>query len=214
MVLSKDNQVVLEKLEVSPFFENTYLFGRKDTKSCIVIDPGDDAAKIFKTSEFLGLEIKTILLTHGHLDHVAGCGELKDRTGCEIGIHPLDRDMYVNTSRQGQILGYPANDQPEPDFLLKEGEKLSLCGFQIDVIHTPGHTPGGVCFLTGDLLFSGDLLFAGSIGRTDLPGGSYTSLIESVLSKVFTLPDDTVVLPGHGPRTAVGVEKKHNPFFV
>jgi len=213
MRLSSDSGIVLECLEVSPFFENSYIFGRKERGDGIIIDPGDEADKILERAEFHGLVINTILLTHGHLDHVIGCREIKRRTGCTIAIHGLDKDMYVNASRQGQILGYPASDQPAPDRLLSDGDLLSLCGFDIEVIHTPGHTRGGVCFLAGDILFVGDLLFAGSIGRTDLPGGSYQQLIESVVNKVFPLDDATVVLPGHGPQTTVGAEKNYNPFF-
>ncbi len=213
MLLSRDSGVVVECLEVSPFFENSYIFGRKERGECVIIDPGDDPDKILERADLHALVVDTILLTHGHLDHVIGCMEIKKRTDCTIAIHSLDKDMYMNASRQGQILGYPAVDQPEPDRLLADGDLLSLCGFDIEVIHTPGHTQGGVCFLSGDILFAGDLLFAGSIGRTDLPGGSYPQLIDSVVKKVFPLDEETVVLPGHGPGTTVGAEKKYNPFF-
>lgn len=214
MKLSQDPGVVIERLEVSPFFENTYIFGRKEEGKCLIIDPGDDPEKILRTANFHGLDVECILLTHGHLDHVVGCREIKERIGCKIGIHRLDEEMFVNSSRQGIVLGYPAHDQVSPDFYLEEGDVLELLGFQIGVLHTPGHTPGSVCFHTGDILFSGDLLFAGSIGRTDLPGGSYEMLIKSVVDKVFTLSDETVVYPGHGPKTTVGFEKRHNPFFI
>lgn len=214
MKLSQDPNVVIERVEVSPFFENSYIFGRKDEGKCLIIDPGDGAEKILRTANFLGLNVECILLTHGHLDHVVGCREIKERIGCEVGLHRLDEEMFVHSSRQGIVLGYPAQDQTPPDFYLEEGDELELAGFQISVLHTPGHTLGSVCFHTGDILFSGDLLFAGSIGRTDLPGGSYDMLIKSVVDKVFTLSDETVVYPGHGPRTTVGFEKRHNPFFV
>lgn len=209
----REDNIVVERLEVSPFFENTYIVGRKDEGKCIIIDPGDDTERILRTAGFHGLDVECILLTHGHLDHVIGCNEIKNKIGCTVGIHRLDEDMYVNASRQGVVLGYPAPDQPRPDFFLEDGDDLEIAGLNLRVLHTPGHTEGGVCFLMGEYLFSGDLIFAGSIGRTDLPGGSYEKLINSVIEKVFVLSDDTVVFPGHGPRTTVGFEKKHNPFF-
>ncbi len=214
MKLSQDPNVVIERLEVSPFFENSYIFGRRDEGKCLVIDPGDDPDKILRTANFHGLEVECVLLTHGHLDHVIGCREIRARVGCKVGIHRLDEEMFINSSRQGIVLGYPAQDQTPPDFYFDEGDELELAGFQINVFHTPGHTPGSVCFYTGDVLFSGDLLFAGSIGRTDLPGGSYEMLMNSVIQKVFTLSDETIVYPGHGPKTTVGFEKRHNPFFM
>jgi hydroxyacylglutathione hydrolase len=212
--LSQDPNVVNACLEVSPFFENTYVFGRKDEGKCLIIDPGDDPENVLRTAKFHGLGVECILLTHGHLDHVIGCQRIRERIGCKVGIHRLDEEMFVNSSRQGVVLGYPASDQDSPDFYLEDGDELELAGFNIKILHTPGHTPGSVCLHTGDILFSGDLLFAGSIGRTDLPGGSYEKLIKSVVNKVFTLDDNTLVFPGHGPRTTVGFEKKHNPFFI
>ncbi|RMG58428.1 MAG: MBL fold metallo-hydrolase [Deltaproteobacteria bacterium] len=214
MKVSENPDVILEVLEVSPFLENTYVFGKKSTKECVIIDPGDEPDRILRTVNFLGLTVKYILLTHGHLDHVAGCGKVRKETGARVGIHRLDEEMFVNASRQGYILGFPAQDQDPPDFYLEDGDVVTLGDLDISVIHTPGHTRGGVCFLCGDVLFSGDLLFAGSIGRTDLPGGSYETLIRSVVERVFTLPDETLVFPGHGPRTSVGVEKRYNPFFA
>ncbi len=213
MRVSQKPDLILERLEVSPFLENTYIFGKKDSKKCVVIDPGDEPDKILRTIDFLGLEVEYVLLTHGHLDHVAGCAPIREKTGAKVGIHRLDEEMFVNASKQGYVLGLPARDQEPPDFYLEEGQVITLDDLELSVIHTPGHTRGGVCFLCGDVLFSGDLLFAGSIGRTDLPGGSYETLINSVIEKVFTLPDDTLVYPGHGPHTSVGVEKKYNPFF-
>ncbi|MBL7203459.1 MAG: MBL fold metallo-hydrolase [Desulfobacteraceae bacterium] len=188
---------MLRQLVVGPYQSNCYILGHKETKEGLVIDPGDEVFRIVKEISRLGLKIRYILITHGHIDHVGGAKELKKITGAPVSIHPLDSNG----------LGF------EPDGHLVDAMEIPLGKFKISVIHTPGHSPGGVCFHTPGVVFTGDTLFAGSIGRTDFPGGNHHQLVQGVKEKIFPLGDDLRVYPGHGPHTAIGIERKHNPFF-
>jgi glyoxylase-like metal-dependent hydrolase (beta-lactamase superfamily II) len=161
-----------------------------------------------------GWTLDKILLTHGHFDHVGAVAALKERTGASVHIHPDDAEQMRTAGRQGAMFGLHVPAPPPPDVLVREGDTVSLGDAAFRVLHTPGHTPGHVTYLSGDLAFVGDLIFEGSIGRTDLPGGSLDELLRAVREKIFTLPEETILFPGHGPATTVGDEKRGNPFFA
>lgn len=188
---------MLRKLVVGSYQANCYILGDKETGEGLVIDPGDEVFRIVKEITRLGLTIRYILITHGHIDHVGGAGELRSITKAPVWIHPLDAGGLDFRS----------------DGSLVEGQEISLGRYRLRVIHTPGHSPGGVCFHTAGALFTGDTLFAGSIGRTDFHGGNHHQLIQGVVKKIFPLGDDVRVYPGHGPHTTIGRERKTNPFF-
>ena len=188
---------MLRKIVVGPYQANCYILGCKNTMEGLVIDPGDQGLEIVKTITEIGLKIKHILLTHGHIDHVGVAAELKRITRAPVYIHPSD----------ARGLGFVADGEAV------EGKTLQVGNHTIQVIHTPGHTSGGVCYTTPGAVFTGDTLFAGSIGRTDLGGGNYKALIEGVRSKLFTLDGDLRIYPGHGPASTIDVEKRMNPFF-
>jgi hydroxyacylglutathione hydrolase len=201
-------------LEVGPLAANAYIVEHTPSRAAVVVDPGDDGEAILREIEARSLTLERILLTHGHFDHVGAVALLRRRTGAPVCIHPEDAPALQNAARQGLIFGLRIPDQPAPDALVRDGDLLPFGDSEFRVAHTPGHTPGGVSYIIGKMAFVGDLVFAGSIGRTDLPGGSYERLIEAVRTKIFTLDDDTVLLPGHGPATTVGTEKRTNPFFT
>jgi hydroxyacylglutathione hydrolase len=201
-------------LEVGPLAENAYVVGHAAGKRAFVVDPGEEGEEIFRLLQDRGLTLEKILLTHGHFDHVGGVRFLKERTGAVVCIHGEDLDWMRNAPRQGAMFGLSVPEPPPPDVLLKEGDVLRLAEQEFRVLHTPGHSPGHVTFLAGGMAFVGDLIFAGSIGRTDLPGGSHAALLRSVREKIFTLPPETILLPGHGPATTVGEEMRSNPFFI
>ena len=158
------------------------------------------------------LKLKFLLNTHGHGDHIAGNTMIKNNFDVQLGIHKLDAEMLTNSNKNLSSRWAQNTISPPADFLLSEGDELKIGEKIIKIIHTPGHSKGGVCFLVENLLFSGDTLFAGSIGRTDLPGGNYEQLISSIKQKLLILPDATKVLSGHGPETTIATEKIENPF--
>jgi len=203
----------LKKIIVGPLAVNCYIVGCNKTNQAAVVDPGDDVEKIIKTLNQELLVLKYILLTHGHVDHVAQLMKLKQATNAEILMHHDDVFLFENISAQAALFGLPNPGDPAPDRYLIDGDKIYLGEIQIRVLHTPGHSPGSLTFQIEKNLIVGDLIFYGSIGRTDLPGGNYETLIQSVQQKIFTFSDDTNILPGHGPVTTVGTEKKFNPFF-
>jgi hydroxyacylglutathione hydrolase len=188
---------MLRKLVVGPYQANCYILGCKETKEGLVIDPGDEVFRIVKEISRNGLKIRYILLTHGHFDHTGSVGELKKITKAPVFIHALDAPGL--------------NLRPDGHFY--HGQEIRLGNYIISVIHTPGHTPGGVSIHAPGAIFTGDTLFAGSVGRTDFPGGDHNKLIEGVLTKIFPLGDNLRVYPGHGPATTVGRERLTNPFF-
>jgi len=200
-------------MEVGPLAVNAYLVEHVATRKAVVIDPGGDGEAILGEIARLGLTVTKILLTHGHFDHVGAVGLLREKTGAPVHIHPGDVDRMTGASRQGMLFGLSVPDPPPPDVLVEEGNTVGFEDREFLVAHTPGHTPGCVSYIGEKMAFVGDLIFAGSIGRTDLPGGNHRQLIESVRKKIFPLPDDTVLFPGHGPATTVGEEKRSNPFF-
>jgi glyoxylase-like metal-dependent hydrolase (beta-lactamase superfamily II) len=204
--------VIIKQLTVGPIMANCYILGCERTREAAVIDPGDETDKILMSLASEKLTLKHILNTHGHFDHVGGNRQLKDATGAELLIHAADAAMLAQLSASAAAFGLSAQNSPPPDRTVAEGDRVSFGDIALTVLHTPGHTPGGISFHTDRCVFVGDALFYGSIGRTDFPGGDYDTLIASIRTKLFTLDDDTTVYTGHGPATTVGQEKRSNPF--
>jgi len=194
---------------------NCYILGDEETKEAVVIDPGGDEDEILEALKYHGLQLKTIIDTHGHFDHVDANQPLKEATGASIAIHEADAAMLAKPSAEAMFFTGNRLRLSAADILLKEGDIISFGNHRLKVLHTPGHTPGGISLVMEDspLVYVGDLLFQGSIGRTDFPGGSFEDLINAVKTKIFTLGDNYSVYPGHGPVTTVGQERKYNPFF-
>jgi glyoxylase-like metal-dependent hydrolase (beta-lactamase superfamily II) len=204
--------VIIKQLTVGPIMANCYILGCERTREAAVIDPGDETDKILMSLASEKLTLKHILNTHGHFDHVGGNRQLKDATGAELLIHAADAAMLAQLSASAAAFGLSAQNSPPPDRTVAEGDRVTFGDIALTVLHTPGHTPGGISFHTDRCVFVGDALFYGSIGRTDFPGGDYDTLIASIRTKLFTLDDDTTVYTGHGPATTVGQEKRSNPF--
>jgi len=188
---------LLRKLVVGPYQTNCYILACKDTMEGVVIDPGDEVVRIVKEISRNGIQVRSILITHGHVDHIGGAAELKRITRAPVLIHASD----------APALRFP------PDGRLNEGEQIKVGTYTLSIIHTPGHSPGGVCFIAPGAVFTGDTLFAGSVGRTDFPGGSHENLVAAVRKKIFPLGDDLRIYPGHGPASTIGRERRTNPFF-
>jgi len=196
------------------FVENCYLVVADDGRRAAIVDPGEEAGRFLDRIEAERLEIEAIWLTHAHIDHVLGVGEIKRATGAPIYLHPADRPLYDATPEQARWFGLEVEPLPPPDRTLAHGDQLELGDERFEVRLAPGHSPGSVCLAARDYVIAGDVLFQGSIGRTDLPGGNFETLITSIRQQLLTLPDQTRVLPGHGPPTTVGQERRTNPFLV
>ena len=207
--------MILKLLVVGPLQVNCYILGCERTKEAAVIDPGGDVDQILMALAKDELRLVYIINTHGHFDHTGGNKGLKDATGAELLIHRADAAHIIHQSASAAAMGLSGVDNsPAPDRQLDEGDVITFGDISLKVLHTPGHSEGGISLATDNMVFVGDALFAGSIGRTDFPGGDYDGLIEGVRKKIFTLGDDVVVYPGHGPHTTVGEEKRTNPFFT
>ena len=207
--------MILETFPVGPLQCNCTLLGDEEAAEAIVIDPGDEVSRIFRRLSDLGLKLKQILVTHAHIDHVGGALKLKSLTGAPILLNENDLPLLKMMEEQAAWIGVPTPDVTGPDADLADGLKVGLDRYPAQVLHTPGHTQGSVClhFAPLKMVIAGDTLFAGSIGRTDLPGGNSRQIIESIESRLMSLPDETRVLPGHGPITTIGTERNHNPFL-
>lgn len=204
--------LIIKELVVGPLMANCFIFGCDETKEAVVIDPGGDADRILFSLSDSGLTVKYIINTHGHFDHVAANGKIKDATGADILIHPLDAPMLGSLSTNAALFGISVENSPPCDQTIEEGDTVSFGKITLKVLHTPGHTPGGISLYTDKIVFVGDTLFSGSIGRTDFPGGDFNTLISSIRTKLFKMDDDVRVLSGHGPETSIGSEKRFNPF--
>ena len=191
--------MILKRLVVGPYASNCYIVGSESTKEGMIVDPGAEADEILKTVKELGLQIKLIVLTHGHVDHVGVLNKVREATGAEAAIHADDTG-----GRQEQTTKLK---------FLKGGDTIDLGDLHFLVLHTPGHSPDGICLLGNGVIFSGDTLFNYGIGRYDLSGGNYSQLMNSIHTKLMVLPDDTAVYPGHGPETTIGTERRANPFL-
>ena len=206
--------MIIKNLAVGPIMANCYILGCDDSRDAAVIDPGDETAKILAVLAEKRLEVRYIINTHGHFDHVGGNKKLKAATGADILIHSLDESMLGRLASSAASFGLSAENSPPADRTIAEGEEITFGKITLRVLHTPGHTPGGISLHTDGVVFVGDTLFAGSIGRTDFPGGDYDTLISSIRQKLFALDDTVKVLSGHGPETTIGHEKRHNPFVA
>jgi hydroxyacylglutathione hydrolase len=218
--------MILEVHATAPFFKNGFVLGCEETREGVVIDPGDEVDLLLSAVTKHGLSVRYILLTHAHLDHVTGVARAKHALGVPVGLHKEDNVLYAGVRQQGRMFGLRVDEQPPVDFFYDGAPStgsgpgaLRFGKYGVWVHHTPGHCPGGVCLAVGRddettrTLFVGDTLFAGSIGRTDLPGGDHSTLINSIRTVLFRYPDDTLVWPGHGESTTIGREKRTNPFL-
>lgn len=192
---------------------NCYLVYCNENLECAIVDPGAEAQKIFHLITKKSLNPVVLLNTHGHIDHIGANKDIKERFNIPLCIHALDKSMLENVQQLELSFFLGAKESPSPDKYLEDGDMVKLGKSSLQVIHTPGHSPGSVSFLGDGFILSGDTLFYGGVGRADLPGGSWDELERSIKNKILTLPDETIVLPGHGPTTSVGQERNLNPFI-
>jgi len=206
--------MILEILTVGELATNCYILGDEGTQQGVVIDPGGDSEIIEAHLKKLKLKVEHIILTHGHIDHIGALSQLKKTTGAAILIHSKDSAMLRDPSQNLSLFSGGRMVAPKADRLLEEGDIVQCGDIKLEVLHTPGHTPGGISLLTDKMIFTGDALFCGSIGRTDFPGSSHQELISSIKSKLLNKDDDFVVHPGHGPSSTIGEERRNNPFLT
>jgi hydroxyacylglutathione hydrolase len=208
--------MIIETFPVGLLQCNCTILGDEETREAIVIDPGDDPEKIEERLAKHGLTVKQIVCTHAHIDHVGGIYGLQEHSGTPASIHEADLFLFEKLDVQAQWIGLPAPKPGAIESFLQDSQPVACRGIEVDVLHTPGHTPGSTTFhLARDrnILFTGDTLFMQSIGRTDLWGGSYPEIIQSIQKKLMTFDDETLVISGHGPSTTIGHERRHNPFL-
>ena len=209
--------MIVRGLEVGPFLSNCYIVGSEKTKEGIIIDPGAESGRVLKTVNELGLSIKLIVATHMHGDHIGALAKVKEATGADFAVHEAEGSkemLQASNEIMASLLGGSSRPSPEPDRLLKEGDVIEVGELRFTVLHTPGHSPGGICLAGHGVVFCGDTLFNLSIGRTDFPGGDYDLIMQSIHSKLMVMPDETRVLCGHMQETTIGFERRHNPFVL
>jgi hydroxyacylglutathione hydrolase len=210
------NELMVQGVVVGLFGTNCYIVGSRQRGEAAVLDPGDQPDEILALARDLGVRVTRVISTHAHLDHLLAAQALKEATGAPFFLHANDADILANVPNSAQrLLNREVSSPPVPDFWLNGGEDLEIAGVNLRALHTPGHTPGSVSLYAEGvkLLFSGDTLFRGTIGRTDLQGGDYDTIIQTLNTTLASLPDDTTVLPGHMQQTTIGAEKATNPFF-
>jgi glyoxylase-like metal-dependent hydrolase (beta-lactamase superfamily II) len=212
--------MIIESQAVGPFFKNGFVVGCEETREAVLVDPGDEVASLLAFAESNALAIRHILLTHAHVDHVTGVAAAKRVLGVPVYLHRDDLFLYDRAVESGAMFGLTVEPQPPIDVFYTPSDVIAFGAYEVRPHHTPGHCPGGVCLQvgkkgrTGKELFVGDTLFAGAIGRTDLPGGDYNTLIASIRTVLFPFGDDAIVHPGHGPDTTIGQERRTNPFLL
>ena len=204
--------MIIQSLVVGPIMANCFIIGCEKTRKAAVIDPGDESSRILMKLAEQKLTVEYIINTHGHFDHVGANRKLKEATGAKLIIHALDQSMLKVLSETSAAFGLSVENSPPPDQTVQDGDIIQFGEIILTVLHTPGHTPGGISLHTDGVVFVGDTLFAGSIGRTDFPGGDFDTLISSIKNKLYSLGDQVIVYTGHGPETTIGREKRSNPF--
>jgi len=205
--------MILMRLIVGPLQVNCYILSDEKTKEAVVIDPGDDAEDILRLIREKGLAVKYIVNTHAHFDHVGANRQLKEATGAELLLHEKDAVVLTSSPKQAALFNMKTTASPAADKYLQHGDAINAGEVSLKVLHTPGHTPGGISLAEQGMVFTGDSLFAGSIGRTDFPGGDMMTLLGAIRQNLLSLPDETRVFPGHGPDTTIGDERRDNPFL-
>ncbi|MEE9553535.1 MAG: MBL fold metallo-hydrolase [candidate division Zixibacteria bacterium] len=208
-----NDEMILEILELGPYFVNCYIVGDPETKEGMIIDPGYDPERIIAHAEKFGLEIKKIVITHGHADHIGALEQIRKHYDVPVLIGEGDANML--TDSEANLSGFSGQNvsTSPPNETIKEGDTVEIGRYSFKIFETPGHSPGSVSIFGHGVVFTGDALFLGSIGRTDFPGCSYETLIDSIKTKLLTLPVDTNVYSGHGPDTTIGQERDYNPFI-
>jgi len=207
-------QPLVTTLVVGPLQVNCYIVACPQTGDLLIIDPGDEALRILAAVRAGGGRVTAIVNTHGHFDHIGANREVVAATGAELMIHELDLPLLHQAGAHARHFGLHAESSPPPDRLLRDGEQIACGTISCHVIHLPGHSPGGIALLCGRHLFVGDVLFAGSIGRTDLPGGDHRTLVDGIRRRLWCLPGETIVHPGHGPDTSIAREQRSNPYVA
>jgi hydroxyacylglutathione hydrolase len=210
--MSLPDPIIYERA-VDPFMKNGYLVVCRQTKEAVYIDPGDEVPKLLESAGKNGARVSAIANTHAHLDHISGVRAVKEKFDVPIYLHPADEELYNRLSQQAAWFGLNYLPAPPVDRFYNDGDLLRVGALEFQVHHTPGHSPGSVCLELGNHVFCGDLIFLDSIGRTDLPGGSYDTLIRSIREKLLPLGDDKILHCGHGPDTTIGRERRENPFL-
>ena len=206
------SRLQVERLVVGPLESNCYIAWDNNAKQGVIIDPGEDAQIILRKVKELGIGIKYILATHGHFDHVGAVAGLKKELKAEFLAHKDDFFFIEEGENAARRWGFIIEQPPKPDRFIEDGDTIEVGNYELEVLHTPGHSPGGVSFLHNRMVFGGDTLFQSSIGRTDFRKGSFEELEKSIKTRLYTLPDDTIVYTGHGPTTTIGEEKRYNLF--
>lgn len=202
--------MIYKRLSTGMLGSNCYIIG--DNGVGVIIDPGADTAEIMTAVEETGLKIEYILLTHAHIDHICSMDSVREKTGAKVAVHRLDAGALADTWKNvSKLMGLNVTFK-DADLILEDGNRISVGGLELEIIHTPGHTPGCICIKAGNTIFTGDTLFRMSVGRTDFTNGSQEDLIDSIKNKLFTLDEEMTIYPGHGTTSTIGYEKMHNPY--